>query len=341
MSCVEEGLKEGLTQAKACELIGISQRTYQRWKAKGLIDCRQMATKRVPSNKLTDEEKSKILEVCNTPEFASSSVKQIVPALADKGIYLASESSFYRILREANQLAHRGRSKPDRKVARPKAYTATAANQVWSWDITYLASSVRGVFYYLYAIVDIYSRKIVGWDVYECESSDYASEVLYKAKLNEKLKADHQLVLHSDNGSPMKGATMLATMQSLGVMPSFSRPSVSNDNPYSEALFKTLKYNPSYPGKPFADITQARQWVSEFVDWYNNKHRHSALKYVSPQQRHTEQDIKLLDLREKLYQKAKNANPSRWSGNTRNWRHQGTVYLNKVNEQAATYKMSA
>lgn len=340
MSCIKEGLEKGLTQAKTCELIGISQRTYQRWQAKGLIDRRQTIIKS-PSNKLTDEEKSKILEVCNTSEFASCSVKQIVPALADKGIYLGSESSFYRILREANQLAHRGRSKPARKITRPKAYIATTANQVWTWDITYLASSVRGIFYYLYAIVDIYSRKIVGWDVYECESSNYASEVLYKAKLSENLKTDHQLVLHSDNGSPMKGATMLATMQSLGVVPSFSRPSVSNDNPYSEALFKTLKYNPTYPEKPFVNITQARQWVSEFVDWYNNKHRHSALKYVSPQQRHTQQDINLLDLREKLYQKAKNANPSRWSGNTRNWQHQGTVYLNKVNEQPATYKMSA
>ena len=190
-------------------------------------------------------------------------------------------------------------------------------------------------------MVDIYSRKIVGWEVYECESSDYAAEVLIKAKLKENLSSNHKLVLHSDNGSPMKGATMLATMQSLGVTPSFSRPAVSNDNPYSEALFKTLKYTPSYPEKAFSDIEQARVWVSHFVTWYNNEHRHSGLKYVTPQQRHLGLDINLLLQREQVYAKAKARNPSRWSGNTRNWQHEDLVHLNRINSDDNLSKISA
>lgn len=169
-----------------------------------------------------------------------------MPTLADKAIYLASESSFYRILRDAGQSHHRGRAASPATIKKPAAYIADGPNQLWSWDITYLASTLKGVFFYLYRFMDIYSRKIVGWEVYENESSEQAADVLRKTRLTEALPAKHKVVLHSDNGSPMKGATM----QKLGVVPSFSRPSVSNDNPYSEALFKTLKYTPAFHQNP-------------------------------------------------------------------------------------------
>lgn len=341
LSLIDEAREKGARQAPACALMGISHRTYQRWKVNGDEDRRQTVLKKLPANKLTAEEKSQIITLCNNEEFASCSIKQIVPTLADRGIYIASESSFYRVLREANQMKHRGKSKSPRTVTKPQSYTASGANEIWSWDITYLASSVRGIFYYLYMILDIYSRKIVGWEVYECESSNYAAEVLRKAKLTENLTSSHKLVLHSDNGSPMKGATMLATMQSLGVTPSFSRPAVSNDNPYSEALFKTLKYTPSYPEKVFSDIEHARVWVSHFVQWYNTEHRHSGLKYVTPQQRHLGLDISLLQQREQIYTEAKARNPSRWSGNTRNWQHEASVHLNRANDDGNMIRMSA
>ena len=144
-------------------------------------------------------------------------------------------------MKEANQLTHRGKAKCQTKNNKPTYFTATAPNQVWSWDITYLPTTIKGIFFYLYLIMDVFSRKIVGWEVYEVESADYAAAVFRKAYLREGVAGD-DLVLHSDNGSPMKGATMLATLQRLGVIPSFSRTSVSDDNPYSEALFKTLKY---------------------------------------------------------------------------------------------------
>lgn len=327
---INEAMDQGARQEQACEVIGISNRTLQHWQQTGLTDQRQQA-KKTPANKLSDEERTAILDVCNSPEFSNQAPKQIVPALADRGRYLASESSFYRILRDADQLQHRGRANvPNR--ARPEAYSADGPNQVWSWDITYLASNIKGVFFYLYLFMDIYSRKIVGWEVYENESSEQAADVLRKTRLSEALFTQQEVVLHSDNGSPMKGATMLATMQKLGIVPSFSRPSVSNDNPYSESLFKTLKYSPSYPAKPFESVEQARRWVATFVQWYNHEHRHSGIKYVTPAQRHQGIDWAILEQRKQVYEKAKKQKPERWSGATRNWEHEALVKLNPVNE---------
>lgn len=136
------------------------------------------------------------------------------------------------------------------------------------------------------------------------------------------------LVLHSDNGGPMKGSTMLATLQRLGVVPSFSRPGVSDDNPFSEALFRTMKYRPGYPGKPFASIEQARAWVTGFVGWYNNSHRHSGIRFVTPDERHSGRDVDILARRAAVYEQARRRRPERWAGSTRNWTPVGAVYLN-------------
>jgi len=334
---ITEALNEGARQKQACEVIGITSRTLQHWRISGLNDHRQTVRKD-PANKLSVQEREAILDVCNSEEFCSQTPKQIVPVLADRGVFMASESSFYRILRDADQLHHRGRAaKPT--TERPVAYSADGPNQVWSWDITYLASHIRGVFFYLYLFMDIYSRKIVGWEVYENESSELAAEVLTRTRLTEALSINHEVVLHSDNGSPMKGAPMLATMQKLGVVPSFSRPSVSNDNPYSESLFKTLKYVPSYPSKPFSSLDEARQWVSIFVGWYNQSHRHSGLKYVTPEQRHSGEDVAILEQRKRVYEEAKKRRPERWSGKTRDWDHETVVNLNPVNKQPQNIAM--
>jgi len=329
---IKEAIHNGSRQKQACEIVGISPRTLQNWHVNGLVDGRQEVEK-VPANKLSQKEREAIIKICNNSEFKDKSPKQIVPALADKGEYMASESSFYRILRDVNQLEHRGRSKSPTVTNKPHAYTAVGPNQVWSWDITYLARNIMGTFYYLYLFLDIYSRKIVGWEVYENESSEHAADILRKTRLSEGLSINHELVLHSDNGSPMKGATMLATMQKLGIMPSFSRPSVSNDNPFSESLFKTLKYTPSYTSKPFENIDEARKWVASFTNWYNYCHYHSGLKFVTPVQRHNGGDVIILKQREEVYKKAKEKHPERWSGKTRNWKHEPVVMLNPANKQ--------
>ncbi|VVS95534.1 integrase catalytic core [Desulfoluna spongiiphila] len=218
--------------------MGLTLRTVQRWEKNGLQD-RRKGTRVTPVNKLSEIEEKRILKVLSSPEYCDLSPNQIVPLLADKGIYYCSESTIYRLLRKLRMNAHRQHCRP-RRHKKPEEYVATGPNQVWSWDITYLPLQVRGRFLYLYMMMDIYSRKVVAWQVHDCESDELAADLITEACFLERIEKN-QIVLHSDNGSPMKGATMLAKLQELGVTPSFSRPSVSDDNPYSESLFHTLK----------------------------------------------------------------------------------------------------
>ncbi|AEF98572.1 Integrase catalytic region [Methylomonas methanica MC09] len=324
---VAEATEAGARQDQACAVLGLSPRTLQRWQAGETPGEDRRPRQYTPAHALTEAERNHILAVANSAEFADLPPSQIVPRLADQGIYLGSESTIYRLLKAARQLKHRRSERPSQPRTKPKALSATAPNQLYSWDITYLAAAVKGQFYYLYLFLDIFSRQIVGWRVFEAESSQYASELLRDIVLREGLQPG-QVILHSDNGSPMKGATMLATLQQLGVMPSLSRPAVSNDNPYSESLFKTLKYRPQYPLKPFADLVAARQWVADLVQWYNHEHRHSAIGFVTPAQRHAGLDEALLNQRKALYEDARRQNPRRWSQNTRNWNRIHTVHLN-------------
>lgn len=254
----------------------------------------------------------------------------IVPTLADKGIYIVSESTFYRVLRDANQLTRRSR---ESRYTRPDALKATGPNQVWSWDISYLASRVRGQHFYLYMIVDIYSRKIIAAEVFASESGKHAAELLQRAIWREKCSSQN-LVLHSDNGGPMRSYTMLAKMYALGVLSSYSRPRVSNDNPYSESLFRTLKYCPWWPENGFQDIDDARAWVTRFVGWYNQEHKHSGIKYVTPDERHRGADTGILSARKVVYQLARQQNPERWGKEIRNWSPIYEVYLNPEKEAA-------
>jgi putative transposase len=327
ITLIEQAQATGARQSRACEVIGLSARTLQRWRYPDNVqDGRQIATHN-PPNQLTEMERQRIVEIANEPAYADLSPNKIVPRLADEGRYIASESSFYRVLKAQDQLQHRQRSKPVRQIKKPKALTATGPNQIYSWDITYLPSVIKGLFYYLYLVLDIYSRKIVGWQVYGEESSALAADLMKDICHREGIQRQ-QVILHSDNGSPMKGATMLATLQELGVVPSFSRPSVSNDNPYSESLFRTLKYRPEYPGKAFEGILSARHWVQGFVDWYNHEHLHSAINFVTPDQRHQGDDKAILDQRRRVYNLAKSAHPERWSGDIRKWEHIKAVHLN-------------
>jgi putative transposase len=278
LDLIDEAVDAGARAAPACAVLGLTPRTLRRWRAlagsdSGLVD-RRTCTPRVPANRLSPEEQETILTVCNEPEYRSLPPTQIVPRLADHGRYIASESSFYRVLRAHDQVHRRGRAAAPRQVPKPEGVCATAPNTAWCWDITFLASSIRGQFYRLYLIEDLFSRKIVGWEVHTEGSAAHASRLIERACLAEGVHRPG-LVLHSDNGSPMKGATMLSTLQRLGVVPSFSRPSVSDDNPYAESLFRTLKYTPAFPPQPFASLADARAWVARFVHWYNEEHRHS------------------------------------------------------------------
>ena len=269
MDLVGDAIAAGARQERACSAISLSARTLQRWQ-RDQSRCDQRPTRvQAPKNQLSEPERQSLLTVANSDEFAHLAPSQIVPLLADRGHYIASESTFYRVLKAHHQLQHRSAERPRQQRNKPRALCATAPNELFSWDITYLPTLVVGAYFYLYLFVDIFSRKIVGWQIYEAESSELAAEVMRDICEREHI-APNQVVLHSDNGSPMKGATMLATLQTLGVMPTFSRPAVSNDNPYSESLFKTLKYRPNYPARAFENRFAARQWVGTFVHWYNH-----------------------------------------------------------------------
>lgn len=330
MGLVDEAIASGASQRRACAAIGMSERTLQRWRGAPEVADRRSTRVQQPSSRLSELERERILAVANSAEFGHLPPSQIVPRLADQGCYIASESSFYRVLRAANQIRHRNAARPVRESSKPRALKATKPNQLYSWDITYLPSTVRGCYFYLYLFLDIFSRKVVGWQVYDEESADLGAEVILDICKREKVQPQ-QVVLHSDNGSAMKGATMLATLQRLGVMPSFSRPAVSNDNPYSESLFKTLKYRPGYPSQAFSDLVDARKWVASFVDWYNKEHLHSAIRFVTPAQRHAGQDQPLLRRRKVVYEAAKARHPQRWSGPTRDWAPVEVVHLNPAN----------
>ena len=311
LSLVDEAVHSGARLRSVCHEPGLSVKTIQRWRKPGGGEDGRHGPRTVPANKLSVEERQEILETVNSAEWRDLSPNQIVPRLADQEIYLASESTMYRLLREHKQLVHRERSRPA-KSRRPNEQEATGPHQLWSWDITYLRGPVRGSFYYLYMIEDVWSRKIVGWQIHEKESPELAASLFKETCAYLKLDPDG-LVLHSDNGGPMNGSTMLATLQKLGVVASFSRPHVSDDNPYSEALFRTLKYRPEYPSEAFSSVEHARAWTKTFVIWYNTAHRHSAIRFVTPDERHEGRDKNILAKRHRVYQLARAKTPERWS----------------------------
>ena len=336
LDLIGQACGSGARLHKACALIGLDARTVQRWRRPGHQqgDLRVAGKRRitVPPNKFSQAERQAALALVNSDQFKDLPPSQIVPRLADQGRYVASESSLYRLLREVGQLAHRRVERVAQKRSRPRALVATGPDQIYCWDISYLPTEVRGIYFYLYLFVDLFSRQIVGWQVYDRESAELASGLL-QAICERQGITPNQLTVHSDNGSPMKGEAMLATMQRLGVAASRSRPAVSNDNPYSEALFRTLKYRPQMPVKPFNGLLQARRWVTDLVHWYNHEHRHSAISFVTPAQRHMQVDQALLDERVKVYAAARHANPNRWSGAIRNWSRITQVHLNPQTEK--------
>ena len=316
----------GARLLQACRVAGVSIRTIDRWRNRPGGDDLRSGPHRRPRNALTPTEEAQVLHVLTSSRYAELSPKQLVPQLADEGLYLASESTLYRLqrrygLRGTKRIASRTH------VTRAAAlHRATGPNQVWSWDITWLPTIVRGLYLRLYLVMDVWSRRIVGWRVAERESADIAAELITQICRDAELDP-RGLVLHSDNGAPMRASTMVSTLQWLGIVPSFSRPHVSDDNPYSEALFRTLKHTPAYPRLPFANVAAAQRWVARFVQWYNGEHRHSAIRYVTPDERHGGREQHILTHRHQLYQMARRIHPERWSGPTRNWAPAGTVLL--------------
>ena len=317
LGLIDETVQAGARVGEACKVIGLTIRTRQRWLDQEIGEDRRAGPLSSAANRMTDAERESIVETACSPEFRDVSPKQIVPTLLDRNVYIGSESTFYRVLRERNLLPHRGKAKkPSAPRPRPTSKVASGPCQLWSWDITYLPGPIRGTFFYLYMIVDSWSRKVVAYAIHDRETAEHASALIAAACEREGVEPG-SVQLHSDNRSPMKGATMLATLERLGVAASFSRPSVSDDNPYSESLFRTAKYCSRAPKGRFITIEAAILWADEFVDWYNHKHRHSSIRFVTPADRHDGKHIAILLKRKDVMERAKARNPNRWSGETR------------------------
>jgi len=320
-----EAVKAGARYTRACAVIGLSARCVQRWRSDD-VDARSTRVQTL-TNAFSAAEVATVLATVNAPEYAHLPPTQIVPMLADHNVYIGSESSIYRILRRERQLAHRRPERVSTSHPRPSPLIASAPGQVATWDITYLPTDVRGQYFYLYVVLDLFSRHAVAWQVYACESQEHASALIRDYAERERIPPG-QLTLHADNGAVMKGSSFYATLQALHIAPSHSRPSVSDDNPFIESLFKTIKYRPQHPLKPFASIEQARQFADQLLTWYNTEHRHSKISYVTPQERHDGRDIAILAQRQQVYEQARQRHPQRWSAGTRNWSRKTDVHLN-------------
>jgi transposase InsO family protein len=333
---IEQARAAGARLIPACALAGINACTLRRWKAgDGLMqgDRRADADRPIPSHALSEAERARIIEVANEPRFADTPPARIVPVLADEGIYIASESSFHRVLRAHGQMNRRGRAQPPRASRPPTTHITTRPGEVWCWDVTFLPAQIQGRWFYFYLILDLYSRKIVGFEVHDTDSAEHAAHLARRTALAEGVHAmSARPVLHGDNGATLKATTVLGMLHWLGIKPSYSRPRVSDDNSFVEALFRTAKYRPEFPPEGFADLAAARQWAMHFVHWYNLEHRHSGIRYVTPAQRHVGQDGRILADRHAVYQEARQRTPRRWSRQTRNWTPVAAVTLNPERE---------
>ena len=324
-----DALEEVTSLKQACELLGANRSTIQRRRQPPKLG--PPRPRPAPPNKLTEPERQHVLSVLRSEEYCDLAPAQVWARLLDDGIYLCSISTMYRLLRIAgeNRERRRQRTHPARK--KPELI-ATKSNQVWSWDITKLAGPERGIYYELFVIIDIYSRYVVGWTVAAAETGELA-EAFIEAALDRQQIGRDQLTLHADRGSSMTSKPVAQLLVDLGVARSHSRPSVSNDNPYSEAQFKTLKYCPAFPTR-FGSIADARAFCESFFDYYNHVHRHSGIGLHTPASVHYGTATEIRAQRAATLTAAYTANPARF-------RHQPPsppklpeiAWINKPNQQ--------
>jgi putative transposase len=323
LALVSESRRAGARLKQICAALRLSVRTVQRWRAMERTGGPVTAPRRSPANRLSDTERARILSVLQSEEYEGHSPRQIVPRLADQGIYLASESTMYRLLRATPR---RARPRSRAECPKPTSVIIDAPNHVWCWDITRLKSPRRGAPFHLYLVMDAFSRRIMGWEVYERECMQYAARFIRRTCEANSLKP-RGLLLHSDNGRPMKGLAMFTTLHRLGIVASFNRPYVHDDNPLPEALFRTLKGRPAFPQLPFQSLEAARGWVERFVTWYNGQHHHSALCFVTPDDRYFGREHGVLARRRAVYERSKAEQPLRWTRRPRDWRPAGPLRI--------------
>ena len=301
----------------------MSVSTFYRWK-KSPVDQRK-GSRKTPAHALSEEERKEIIEVSCSDEFKDKNPYEIYVILLERGRYIASPRTFYRVLKAEGKLQHRANRKPAQRPSKPPQRKATGPDQVYTWDITYLPTQVRGMFFFAYVIIDLWTREIVGWAIHTSEDEEHAKELFLSIKRKRNLNG---VFLHSDNGNPMKASSFSVWLINLGMILSYSRPLVKNDNPFSEALFGTMKGLPGFP-RAFETIEAARQWLSSFAYWYNKEHRHSGIGYVTPHQRRSGESAMLFEKRNKTLQIAWKEKPERFpKTGPKYWKEQRVVYFN-------------
>jgi putative transposase len=302
---------------RACQAFGVNARTFRhrRQAQEGRLPIRKPSPHKPRSPHpaaLSTEEKLQILGVLCSERFCDLPPAQVFNTLLDEGTYLCSVRQMYRLLEDHGLLFERRRGGHSRRGLHPiPRLEANAPNQCWSWDITRLSGPARGIHYHLYTVLDIFSREVVGWTVSARESEAIARELIRKTCEREGIDPD-QLTLHADRGSPMVARSMAELLDELGIHKSHSRPRVSNDNPYSEAHFKTLKYRPDYPQR-FGSIQIARAWCRAFFEWYSHTHYHSGIGYLRPADLHAGRHHDILGRRQEVLDQAHAAHPERFN----------------------------
>ena len=283
---------------------------------------------------LGDDEKDRIVETLCSERFVDLAPAQVYSTLLDEGSYLCSERQMYRVLAERGLVRERRRGGHQHAGAfGVPRLEADRPNRVWTWDITALRGPTKGVKYYLYTIIDIYSRKVVGWSIHDAESEAHARRLIRETCRRHGVDRD-QLVIHADRGSPMIAGTVAELLNELGVAKSHSRPRVSNDNPFIESHFKTLKYRPDYPAR-FDSITAARTWVRRFVHWYNEIHYHCAIGYLRPADLHHGRHTTIVERRQVTLDAAAAAHPERFTSRPTPPKVPTKAWINKPTIQSA------
>lgn len=307
-----------------CDRLKISRATLYRDCSDGL-DCDDVGEARKPHNAISDEERQQLLDVMHSERFIDYSPYEIFYTLLDEGQYLGSIRTMYRVLFEVGESKDRRNQRSHRNAVKPELI-ATAPNEVWSWDITKFLSFNRFVYYHLYVILDIFSRYVIGWMIAENECQHLAKKLIQKTTLKHSIQPG-QLTIHSDNGPSMTSQTVAQFLDKIGVLKTHNRPYTSNDNPFSESQFKTLKYCPQFPER-FESLSHAEAFCQDFFNWYNNMHYHSGILFLKPSTVHFGQADEILANRHNVLLQAYDKNPARFNKKIPALKKLKPVYIN-------------
>jgi putative transposase len=292
-------------KAAACRSLAVPRASFYRWWMPRMA----VARRPLPARALSEAERERVLEVLHTPEFLDRSPWSVYAALLDTGLYLCSVSTMYRILREAGEVKER-RNQLNRPKYKKPELLATRPNEVWTWDITKLRGPVKWTYFYLYVMLDIFSRYVVGWLVAGAQTAALARRFIAECCDKQDIEPG-QLMIHADRGPPMKAKTTAQLLADLGIVHSHSRPHVSNDNPFSESQFKTLKYRPEFPGR-FGSQQDSLGFLREFFEWYNYEHYHSGIGWLTPESVHYGEAEEILRKRKEVLRQACSLHPERF-----------------------------